>query len=168
MDFLSEVNNEKLLRNSSIQRCSSLQNALEFKGQRNPKPLSAKIAWTTLHLKMSSIGFAYFMNNVARNSSTNPRTGEGENRAGSLNLLSLDLVIHSDHHIVALQTLLGVVKWEIDLHAYLTDELFQLSRDTRGRHDDIAFIRQTGVCCFVKVVVFRSIQANLLFYSRQQ
>jgi len=145
MDYLSEVNNEKLLRNSSIQRCSSLQNALDFKGQFNPKPLSAKIAWTTLHLKMSSIGFAYFMNNVARNSATNPRTGEGENRAGMCFILANDATDHSNMDIVALQTLLGVVKWEIDLHVYLTDELLELSRKTRGKYNDIAFIRQKGM-----------------------
>src|SRR5436305_12620702 len=80
MDFLSEQNNEKLLRNSSLQRCLSIQNALDFSGELHPRRMSARIAWATLHLKMSSVGFAYFMNNVARTGG--PRVGESENKAG--------------------------------------------------------------------------------------
>ncbi|EPS45612.1 hypothetical protein H072_394 [Dactylellina haptotyla CBS 200.50] len=119
IDFLQEQSNEKLQRNPFFQRCLSLQSALYYKGWANPKPIPAKISQATLHLKATSVGFGYFMNNVARNRQ--------------------DL---EDSKSNALQNLLGVVKWEIDFHVYLVDELLELARRVRSNPGDMELVKK--------------------------
>ncbi|KAF3939429.1 hypothetical protein ABW19_dt0201988 [Dactylella cylindrospora] len=120
IDFLQEQSNEKLQRNPFFQRCLSLQLVLYYKGWANPKPIPTKIAQATLHLKATSVGFGYFMNNVARNRQ--------------------DL---EDSKSNALQNLLGVVKWEIDFHVYLVDELLELARRVRSNPKDMELVKKT-------------------------
>lgn len=55
MDFTGESPNERLIRNSMLQRCLSMQNALDFRGTHQTKTLSGKLAWTTLHLRIASL-----------------------------------------------------------------------------------------------------------------
>ncbi|EWC48346.1 hypothetical protein DRE_02115 [Drechslerella stenobrocha 248] len=119
IDFLQEQSNEKLQRNPFFQRCLSLQSALYYKGWANIKPIPAKISQATLHLKATSVGFGYFMNNVARNRQ--------------------DL---EDSKSNALQNLLGVVKWEIHFHVYVVDELLELARRVRSNPSDMMLIKQ--------------------------
>lgn len=55
MDFTGESPNERLIRNSMLQRCLSMQNALDFRGTNQNKTLSGKLAWTTLHLRIAAL-----------------------------------------------------------------------------------------------------------------
>ncbi|KAF3090795.1 mediator complex subunit [Orbilia oligospora] len=119
IDFLQEQSNEKLQRNPFFQRCLSLQSVLYYKGWANPKPIPAKIAQATLHLKATSVGFGYFMNNVARH-----RQDVEDSKSN------------------ALQNLLGVVKWEIDFHVYLVDELLELARRVRSNPGDMELVKK--------------------------
>ncbi|KAJ6259150.1 Mediator of RNA polymerase II transcription subunit [Drechslerella dactyloides] len=119
IDFLQEQSNEKLQRNPFFQRCLSLQSALYYKGWASAKPIPAKISQATLHLKATSVGFGYFMNNVARNRQ--------------------DL---EDSKSNALQNLLGVVKWEIHFHVYVVDELLELARRVRSNPSDMELVKK--------------------------
>lgn len=57
MDFAAESPGDRLMRNPLLQRCLSLQYALDFQGERVTKKLSGKLAWATLHLRVASMAF---------------------------------------------------------------------------------------------------------------
>jgi mediator of RNA polymerase II transcription subunit 16, fungi type len=82
MDFATESPNERLFRNPLLQRCLSLQNALDFRGEKVNKRLSGKLAWATLHLRVASVAFALTFNNPQRQP---PGGGgpQGNNGAGT-------------------------------------------------------------------------------------
>jgi mediator of RNA polymerase II transcription subunit 16 len=66
MDFATESPNERLFKNPLLQRCLSLQNALDFRGEKVNKRLSGKLAWATLHLRVASVAFALTFNSPQR------------------------------------------------------------------------------------------------------
>ncbi|KAI9763955.1 MAG: mediator complex subunit [Geoglossum simile] len=136
VDYSHEPQHEKLFRNPMIQRCLSLQNTLGYKGELNHRTLTAKIAWATLHLRLAALTFAITFNNVKS-------TAGG----GAENDYTRPEVLHS---------LLGVVRWSMDLMNFIIDDLFSLSRLTKGRTQDKEFVQQK---------VLASIPRNFLRYN---
>ncbi|KAH0544055.1 hypothetical protein FGG08_001673 [Glutinoglossum americanum] len=122
VDYSHEPQHEKLFRNPMIQRCLSLQNTLGYKGELNHRSLTAKIAWATLHLRLAALTFAITFNNVKS-------TAGG----GTENDYTRPEVLHS---------LLGVVRWSMDLMSFIIDDLYVLSRLTKGRTQDKVFVQQ--------------------------
>lgn len=125
MDFATESPSERLFRNPLLQRCLSLQNSLDFQGERVNKRLSGKLAWATLHLRVASVAFALTFNN--------PQRQQG---AGGSN----DFDLRPE----ALQTLLGLVRWLMDIMSLTISDLFELAKATKGRTSDLAFVREKG------------------------
>ncbi|RPB14929.1 hypothetical protein P167DRAFT_519145 [Morchella conica CCBAS932] len=123
MDFATESPSERLFRNPLLQRCLSLQNSLDFQGERVNKRLSGKLAWATLHLRVASVAFALTFNN--------PQRQQG---AGGSN----DFDLRPE----ALQTLLGLVRWLMDIMSLTISDLFELAKATKGRTSDLAFVRE--------------------------
>lgn len=83
MDFATESPSERLFRNPLLQRCLSLQNSLDFQGEKVNKRLSGKLAWATLHLRVASVAFALTFNNPQRQA---PVAGAGgSNGSGGAN-----------------------------------------------------------------------------------
>lgn len=50
---------EQLFRSTLIQRCLSMQTSLGYSGERKHRSLSAKVAWTILNLRYTSLVLAY-------------------------------------------------------------------------------------------------------------
>ncbi|KAL7273205.1 Mediator of RNA polymerase II transcription subunit 16 [Rhizina undulata] len=128
MDFASESPGERLIRNPLLQRCLSLQNALDFQGEGVNKRLSGKLAWATLHLRVASLAFALTFNNPPR------QAMPGGTAQGGLTEFDL--------RPEALQTLLGLVRWLMDMMSLIISDLFELAKATKGRTNDLKFVRQ--------------------------
>ncbi|RPA95294.1 hypothetical protein L873DRAFT_1745488 [Choiromyces venosus 120613-1] len=124
MDFATESPNERLFRNPLLQRCLSLQNALDFRGERVNKRLSGKLAWATLHLRVASVAFALTFNNPQRQGQGGANAGAGAAASGGSASNDFDL------RPEALQTLLGLVRWLMDIMSLTISDLFELSKAT--------------------------------------
>lgn len=94
MDFATESPSERLFRNPLLQRCLSLQNALDFRGEKANKRLSGKLAWATLHLRVASVAFALTFNKPQRQAP--PAEGAG---AASGSNASTDFDLKPGKHI---------------------------------------------------------------------
>lgn len=129
MDFATESPSERLFRNPLLQRCLSLQNSLDFQGEKVNKRLSGKLAWATLHLRVASVAFALTFNNPQRQAGPSGAAGSGG---------SNDFDLRPE----ALQTLLGLVRWLMDIMSLTISDLFELAKATKGRTGDLAFVRQ--------------------------
>lgn len=70
------------------------------------------------------MGFGYFMNNVNR--------------------MQRPELEPPDYKANALQNLIGVVKWEIDFHVFIVDELLELVRRVRSKPRDMEFVKKTS------------------------
>ncbi|KAA8908454.1 mediator complex, subunit Med16 [Sphaerosporella brunnea] len=128
MDFAnSESPSERLVRNPLLQRCLSLQFALCFQGEQVKKQLPGKLAWATLHLRVASLAFALTLNSAQRQGNRPPGAPPSH---------------VEDFRPEALQTLLGLVKWFMDMMSMIINDLFDLAKACRGRANDIAFVRQ--------------------------
>ncbi|EEP78562.1 predicted protein [Uncinocarpus reesii 1704] len=55
------IEQDKLMNNPYIQKCLSMQAALGFNGQFQPRSLTAALSWFILQLRQISILFAYFL-----------------------------------------------------------------------------------------------------------
>ncbi|KAF8534374.1 mediator complex, subunit Med16 [Trichophaea hybrida] len=126
MDFtVSESPNERLVRNPLLQRCLSLQFALDFQGEQVKKMLPGKLAWATLHLRVASLAFALTLNSAQRPGGRPMGGGQPE-----------------EFRPEALQTLLGLVRWFMDMMSMIISDLFDLAKKCRGRAGDLAFVRE--------------------------
>ncbi|KAI9840028.1 MAG: hypothetical protein M1819_000220 [Sarea resinae] len=119
VDYSIDPAHEKLFKNSMIQRCLSIQNSLGYKGAQKPRSLLGKIAWVTLNLRFTSLTFAFSFNNFK---------GAGPGHEND--------VLRPD----ALLSLLGVVKWSIDVMNFLVDELFSLADAVKGHAGDRSYV----------------------------
>jgi mediator of RNA polymerase II transcription subunit 16 len=121
MDFANSdaPQSDRLVRNPLLQRCLSLQFSLDFQGEQVKKRLPGKLAWATLHLRVASLAFALTLSSAQR-----------PGAAGS------------DFRPESLQTLLGLVKWFMDMMSLIIGDLFDLANECRGRTNDLAFVRQ--------------------------
>ncbi|KAI5800127.1 mediator complex, subunit Med16 [Geopyxis carbonaria] len=128
MDFAAESPSERLIRNPLLQRCLSLQYALDFHGERVTRRLSGKLAWAVLHLRVASLAFALSGNSGQRGAVQGRAPGTGGPP--------------DDAKPEALQTVLGLVQWFMDMMSLIIGDLIELSKATRGRTDDLAFVRQ--------------------------
>ena len=122
VDHSADPQHEKLFRNPVLQRCLSTQNSLGYKGDHAHRSLTAKIAWSTLHLRLVALTFAFTFN-----------TGAKPGASGPENDLTRPEV---------LQSLFGVIKWSIDLMNFLVDELMDLANVLHGRETDREFVQQ--------------------------
>lgn len=61
-DHSMDPQHDKLLRQTIIQRCLSVQASLGYKGERSHRTLTGKLAWTVLNLRMTSMTFAIAFN----------------------------------------------------------------------------------------------------------
>lgn len=61
-DHSMDPQHDKLFRQTIIQRCLSVQASLGYKGERSHRTLTAKLAWTVLNLRMTSMTFAIAFN----------------------------------------------------------------------------------------------------------
>jgi len=124
MDFaVSDSPSERLVRNPLLQRCLSLQFALDFQGEKVVRKLPGKLAWATLHLRVASLAFALTWNSAQRQG--RPSGGPAE-----------------EFKPEALQTLLGLVRWFTDIMSMIISDLFDLASACRGRANDLPFVRQ--------------------------
>lgn len=77
-DHSMDPQHDKLFRHTIIQRCLSVQASLGYKGERGHRNLTAKLAWTVLNLRWTSMTFA-----VAFNKGSGPGgAGGGESDLG--------------------------------------------------------------------------------------
>ncbi len=72
VDYLSDPQQEKLFRNPMIRGCLSVQASFGFKGAQKHQTLAAKIASTTLNLRVASLTFTFMFSNVNK-----PSAGSG-------------------------------------------------------------------------------------------
>lgn len=129
MDFaVSDSPSERLVRNPLLQRCLSLQFALVFQGEQVNKKLSGKVAWATLHLRVASLAFALTWNSAQRQGARAPGGGQPE-----------------EFKPETLQTLLGLVKWFMDMMSMVIGDLFELAKQCRGRAGDLKFVREKSI-----------------------
>ena len=77
-DHSMDPQHDKLFRQTIIQRCLSVQASLGYKGERSHRNLTAKLAWTVLNLRMTSMTFAITFNR----GSGSGGAGGGENDLG--------------------------------------------------------------------------------------
>ena len=103
----------KLFRSYVLQRCISVQSSLGYGGELRARTLSSKTAWLTLHLRCVSLLFAYTFN-------AGPKPG-ADGQPNAVNLTRPE-VLHS---------LTGVIRYSIDLIAYIIDALFELRKHPR-------------------------------------
>lgn len=66
MDYSGDPQQEKLFRNPMIRGCLSMQASFGFRGAQKHQSLIAKIASTTLNLRLASLTFTFMFNNVSR------------------------------------------------------------------------------------------------------
>ena len=59
IDHSVDSQSDQLFRNPNIQRCLSTQISLGYFGERKPRSLSAKVAWTILNLRFAALLMAY-------------------------------------------------------------------------------------------------------------
>ncbi|KAG0639827.1 mediator complex, subunit Med16 [Tuber brumale] len=135
MDFATESPSERLFRNPLLQRCLSLQNSLDFRGERVNKRLSGKLAWATLHLRVASVAFALTFNNPQRQGQGGSAGAASGSSSGST---SSDIDLRPE----ALQTLLGLVRWLMDIMSLTISDLFELAKATKNHTSDLAYIRK--------------------------
>lgn len=127
MDFaIVESPSERLVKNPQLQRCLSLQFALDFKGEQVKKELSGKLAWATLHLRVAALAFALTLNAAQRQGARPPGASFQPD----------------DFRPEALQSLLGLVRWVTDMMAMIVGDLFELAKACRSKSNDLAFVRQ--------------------------
>ena len=50
---------ENILRNQLLQKCFSMQAAISYKGEKEDRILTSKIAWTLLNLRQVALCFAF-------------------------------------------------------------------------------------------------------------
>ncbi|KAI5788163.1 mediator complex, subunit Med16 [Pyronema domesticum] len=128
MDFaVSESPSERLVRNPLLQRCLSLQFALDFQGENTPANLPGKLAWSTLHLRVASLAFGLTWNSAQRHQTNRLSAGE-------------EFKISE-----ALESLKGLVRWFMDMQAFIVSDLFDLAKECQGRTTDLAFVREKMV-----------------------
>lgn len=114
------------MRNPLLQRCLSLQFALYFHGEQTRKELSGKLAWATLHLRVASLAFALTWNSAQQRQGSRPQGAAGQ---------------VEDFRPEALQTLLGLVKWFMDMMSMIIGDLLDLAKACREKPGDLAFVR---------------------------
>ena len=59
VDHSGDPQPEQLFRNQMIQRCLSMQMSLGYQGEKKHRSLSAKVAWTILNLRFTSLIFTF-------------------------------------------------------------------------------------------------------------
>lgn len=64
------------------------------------------------------------------------------------------LKAHTRGALEGLQTLLGLVRWLMDIMTMTIGDLLELASATRGRTDDLGFIRQKGFRPFLLALIF--------------
>lgn len=136
MDFaVGDSPSDRLVRNPLLQRCLSLQFALDFQGERVIRTLPGKLAWATLHLRVASLAFALTWNSAQRQGRP-PQNNSGPGSTAD------------DFRPEALQTLLGLVRWFTDMMAMIVSDLFDLAKACRaGKTYDLIFVRQKMLEC---------------------
>lgn len=144
VDYSGDPQQEKLFRNPMIRGCLSMQASFGFRGAQEHQSLIAKIASTTLNLRLASLTFTFMFNNVGRPSAgfgaesdfTKPGTycyRPEQHRANIQVKQALADVF---------QSLLGIVTWSVDLMNFIIDELYGLAEVVKGRWGDKDFIKQ--------------------------
>ena len=113
VDYTMVAIPNKLFRNYVLQRCLSVQSSLGYGGESRARTLSSKTAWLTLHLRCVSLLFAYTFN-------AGPKPG-ADGQPNAVNLTRPE-VLHS---------LTGVIRFSIDLIAYIIDSLLELRKHPR-------------------------------------
>ncbi|KAI9844417.1 MAG: mediator complex subunit [Sclerophora amabilis] len=124
VDYSTETQHEKLFRNPMIQRCLSMQNALNYRGEDTHRTLNAKVAWLTLHLRLVALTFAFSFN-------TGPKANG--DRGGSESEFTKPDVLHS---------ILGIVRYYIDFTNFLMDELFELANLLKDQQLTIPLLQE--------------------------
>ncbi|KAI9885287.1 MAG: hypothetical protein M1823_002914 [Watsoniomyces obsoletus] len=102
-DFTSEAQQDKVLRNTSIQRCLSAQDALGRHGGH--RSMSSRVAWTALYLRYISSNLGMLMHAGIKS------VGGGDTEFSKPDTL---------------QSLFGLIRWTVDFVAFITDDLFDV------------------------------------------
>ncbi|TGZ79690.1 hypothetical protein EX30DRAFT_372724 [Ascodesmis nigricans] len=126
LDFSVDPPSEKLIRNALLQRCLSMQYSLDFHGNAQAKTLSAKLAWTTLHLRLASLASGL-------TSVPPPGARQRQGPGGP----QLDDNFRAD----AMQSLLGLVRWFSDIMTFLVSDLLELSAMTEPHPNSLPTIK---------------------------
>ena len=126
LDFAANESptSERLVRNPLLQRCLSLQFALYFRGEQTPKELPGKLAWATLHLRVASLAFALTWNTAFHQ------------------LPGSRVPVANDLRADTIETLLGLVKWFMDMMSMIVGDLLDLAKVCRGKTGDLAFVKR--------------------------
>ena len=119
MDFAAESPSDRLIRNAPLQRCLSLQYALDYRGANALCTMSGKLAFATLHLRVASLAFGLTWNPVQRapNVDSSPKPE-------------------------ALQAVLGLVRWFVDIMTLVIGDLLDLAAATKDNPADLTFVHQ--------------------------
>lgn len=146
IDHSIDAQPEQLFRNQMIQRCLSMQLSLSYQGEGKHRSLPAKVAWTFLNLRYTSLMFAWALKK--------PSGGPGaENEAKNPGEISLSVqclaMIRTNTDPEILRSVLGLVSWSISLMNYIVDELFNLGSALQ-RHGkipgtDVTFLEAQGI-----------------------
>ena len=114
VDQVFESQPERLLRHPSIQKCLSLQAALNSNSEKEKKTLSSKLAWTLLNIRSISLNFVYAFTRSEQTGMFLYRTQHCLRR--------LIAQIDSYHSLVCGS------EWMLTLMEYIVDQLFELNR----------------------------------------
>ena len=136
---------EQTFRNPIIQRCLAMQMSLSYQGEKKHRSLPAKVAWTFLNLRYTSMMFAW----LCKKPSGDPGGESDMMKPGNLSLCNRiedewSLMLGAD----ILQSVLGLVSWSISLMNYVVDELFSLGNALKDHRkipgSDISFLEAKG------------------------
>ncbi|TID21520.1 mediator of rna polymerase ii transcription subunit 16 [Venturia nashicola] len=122
-DFVSDDNQKQipgLYRHHLLFKCVSIQSTLGSSDKKGPRKLSARLAWITINLRLISL------------------------------CISMNLRSNENLRAEMAMSLVGLVKWSLDICVYLLQELFALHNKIRhatregdlNKEKDLAWIRE--------------------------
>lgn len=111
LDAFGKESVDKLLSNPPLQKLLSLQLSIgEF---QNQNPVISDIAWVVLNLRSASFGIMFLLSSIVRQTTK---------KKASLDTLQ-DSIVRAE----SIMSLIGNVRWFVDLMTYIYQELIQLS-----------------------------------------
>lgn len=118
---------DQLMRSPLIVRCLSAQYALGSRGER--PTISAKIAWVAINLKFTSLAFHYAINHINHVAEASQ---PGIHTASLVQ--ELPFLTHAIPELP--DSLIGVIKWWLDMAGMIIDDVLSLARAIKGKEGD--------------------------------
>jgi hypothetical protein len=144
IDHSIDAQAEQLFRNQMIQRCLSMQLSLSYQGEGKHRSLPAKVAWTFLNLRYTSLMFAWAL----KKPSSGPGADNEAKNPGEVSRRAVVAIMNTKTDPELLRSVSGLVSWSISLMNYIVDELFTLGNVLKNHGNtpgtDVTFLEAKG------------------------